>query len=320
MPQPVPSDLHVDTLLSNVLIGYQNASYIADDLFQVVPVMKQSDKIPAFNQSFWFRDDAHPRAPGNASRGGGYTVDTSASYFCNRWSRRFEIPDDLRRNADPIFGNLDGDATEFIGDKLLMRREVAFATDFFTTGVWTTDKVGATDFTKWSDYGGSNPIVDVDSWKDTVEALIGIEPMHIAIGKQVWVQVKNHPQFMARIKYTQRAQLSVELAASLLELTRLVVGRSIYTTTLEGTAEGSVTYTRIWGKHALLLYRSEGVPSLMKPTAGMTFVWAVVPNALQYVKRMRNEEREIDIIEGNSYFDQKVTAARAGLFAQNVVA
>jgi hypothetical protein len=61
-------------------------------------------------------------------------------------------------------------------------------------------------------------------------------------------------------------------------------------------------------------------PSLMTPAAGYTFVWQRVPSAQQYIKRFRDEEREVDIIEGNSYFDQKKTGAAAGLFMQNVIA
>lgn len=318
MPQPTSADLHVNSLLTGISIGYINPAYVADQVFPVVRVGKQSDIIPQFNQSFFFRDDAKVRAPGTKSEGGGWTVDTTATYFCNRFSRRFEIPDELRRNADAPW-DLDNTATRFVTDKVQMRREVKFATDHFTTGVWTTDKAGTTDFVKWSDYGASTPDVDIDGYKDDVEALTGVEPNRFLVGKQVHVKLKNHPSLIDRIKYTQRAQLTPELIASLLELDKYLVGRSIYTTTVEGTAEASVTYTRIWGKAALLAYVPDG-PSLITPAAGYTFVWQVVPNALQYIKRMRDEEREVDIVEANTYFDQKVTAARAGAFLNNAVA
>lgn len=316
--QPTPQDLHVNAALTQLSIGYRNPAYVADQVFPIVRVNKQSDIIPAYDQSHWFRDNAQVRAPGTVSTGGGYTVDTSATYFCNHWSRRFEIPDPLRRNADAPF-DLDSDATRFVTDKIQMRREVAFAAAHFTTSVWGADRVGGTDFAQWSDYGASDPVVDIDTYKDNVEARIGAEANKMLLGKQVHLQLKNHPVLMDRIKYTQRAQLTADLIASLLEIDSYLVGRSIYTTTIEGTAEASVTYTRIWGKNALLLH-VPSAPSLLTPAAGYTFVWQIVPNALQYIKRMRNEEREIDIIEANSYFDQKVTAARAGEFLSAAVA
>ena len=316
--QPTPQDLHVNTLLTMLSIGYKNPAYIADEIFPIVSVNKQSDIIPAYDQSHWFRDNAAVRAPGTKSVGGGYTVVTTATYFCNRFSRRFEIPDELRRNADAPW-NLDEDATRFVTDKVQMRREVKFATDNFATGKWTTDKTGGTDFTKWNNYGSSTPEVDTTTYKDTVEALMGQEPNVLAIGKQGHIQLKNHPSLMDRIKYTQRAQLTTDLIASLLEFDKYLVGRSIYTTTIEGTAEASVTYTRIWGKNALMVY-VPATASLLTPAAGYTFVWQRVANAIQYIKRMRDEEKEIDIVEANTFFDQKITAARAGLFMADVVA
>ena len=45
---------------------------------------------------------------------------------------------------------------------------------------------------------------------------------------------------------------------------KYLVGRSIYTTSPEGTAESSVTYTRIWGKNALMLFTPDQ-PALMTP-------------------------------------------------------
>ena len=320
MAQPVPSDVHVDTLLTNLSIAYRNAGYIAPEMFPDAPVGKQSDKLPAYNQSFWFRDDAKVRAPGTASTGGGFTVDTSATYFCNRYSRRFEVADELRSNADPVFANLDGDATEFVTDKLMMKREIQFATTFFTTSVWGTDVTGGTDFTQWSDYGGSNPVVDMDTWKDTVEAKIGIEPMKAAIGKQGWLQAKNHPALLDRIKYTQRAQVTADQAASLFEIDRLLIGRSIYTTTIEGTAEGSVTYTRIWGKALLLLYVTDR-PSLLRPSAGYTFRWTPQDGGMGggIVETYREDDRKSDRHEIQFAFQHKVVSAICGAFFSTVV-
>jgi hypothetical protein len=310
-------DVHIDQLLTNISIKYSNLAYIADRLFPQVPVNKQSDKIPAYDKSHWFRNEARLRAPGTKSEGGGWAVDTSATYFCDRFSYRHEIDDETRDNADAPF-NLDSEATEFVTDKMQMKREVSWATDFFTTSVWTGDKVAGTDFTAWSDYASSDPLIDLTEYRDTVEARIGREPNKLVIGKQVWNKLKWHPSLIDTIKYTQKGQVSLDLFNSLAEFEATEVGRALYTTTVEGTAEASVTYSRIWGKHALLLY-VPARPSLMTPAAGYTFVWNRVAKALQYIKRFRDEEREVDIIEGNSYFDQKKTGADAGLFMQNVV-
>ena len=86
MTTPTSRDLHVDGLLTNVSIAYKNDTYIADQIFPVVPVMKQSDIVPKYDQSHWFRNGAVIRAPGTASVRGGFTVDTTDTYFANRYS------------------------------------------------------------------------------------------------------------------------------------------------------------------------------------------------------------------------------------------
>jgi len=317
MPSPVASDLHVDALLTAASIGVVNTAYSADGLFPVLQVAKETGKIPKYNKSAWFRDDAKIRAYGAKSLGGGFTVDNSTTYSTDWYSRRFEIADQVRRAQDAPY-NMDMDAMRFVTDKMMMRRDVSFAANFFALTKWTTDVTGGADFTQWDDYANSDPLGDVDGWKETVETLIMAEPGVFMIGKQVWTKLKHHPDLIDRIKYTQRAQISVDLAASLMELDRIQLGKSIYTTSPEGTAEGSVTYSRIWGKNGLLLFVTPS-PSLFSPTAGYTIVWTVVPNALQYIKRMRDEEKEIDIIEANSYFQHKQFLGDAGLFASGLV-
>jgi len=310
-------DVHVDQLLTNVSIGYTNPGYIADQVFPIVPVDKQSDKYLVYDKSHWFRNEARIRAPGTRSERGGWSYSTAA-YFCDRFSYGHEIYDEERSNADNNF-QLDSDGALFATDKILMQREVAFAANFFKTSVWGTDKTGASDFTRWSDYANSTPLVDVAAWMDVIEGSIGREPNRLVMGKQVWTQLKWHPDLIDTIKYTQRAQMSTDLAAALFEVERILIGRAIYTTSPEGTAEASVSYSRIWGKHALLTY-VPATPSLRTPAAGYTFTWQRVPNSLVYVKRMRDEEREADIIEANAYYAHKVTGASAGVFASTAVA
>lgn len=317
MPQPDSRDLHVDVLLTELSIAYRNTAYIADEQFPIVAVRKRSDIIPQYDQSHWFRNAAELRAPATRSRGGGFTVDNTKTYFAHRFSYRFEISDDVRDNADDPY-DLDRDGAEFVADKMLLRREIDFATDFFTTGVWGTDKVGATDFTVWSDYGASSPLTDLEGFKDDMESKIAREPNQFTLGKQVWVKLKWHPDLIDTIKHTQRAQMTLEIFGGLIEIPRLFVGRAIQVTSAEGVVEASAVYARVWGKHGLLLYRPER-PSLLTPAAGYTFVWQRVPNALQYVKAMRDEEREVDIVEGNSYFDQAAVATKAGVFLSGAV-
>lgn len=326
MPQPTQSQVHVDQLLTNVLVGFKNAQYIADDAAPILPVDKQTNLIPRVNQSAFFRDDAKIRAAGTRSNRSGFTVDNTMSYFCSRYSLGHEIPDEVRDNTDAPY-DMDRESAFFVANAIQLARERAFATNMFASTPWGTTKTQGVDFGQWSNYAGSQPLEDVTQWKDQVEGLIGMEANQMIIGKQVWVGsggvtngggLKWHPELIDTVKYTQRGQLSIETVASLFELDRILVGRAIFTSTVEGVAESSVTYSRIFGKNALVFYNPPG-PSIFKPMAMMTIVWQRVASALQYIKRFRDEQGEFDVIEGNSYFTHKAIVANAGIFASGVV-
>ena len=320
MAEPTSYDLHVNQLLTNLSIGYKNDTYIADQVFPIIPVRKQSDIIPKYNQSPWFRDTAELRAPGEPSRRGGFSVN-SDTYYCPRYSFGFEIPDEYRDNADSPY-DMDRDGTLFATDRIYLRRELAFVSSVFRTTVWGADKTGAAngaDFVHWSDYATSTPLRDVTDYMDGVEALTARAPNTAVMGKQVWSQLKWHPDLIDTIKYTQRGQVSTEMLASLLEVDRVLIGRGIYTTTPQGTAETSVVYNRIWGKNVLFAYVPPA-PSLFTPASGYTITWARVPNSIQYMRQMRDDEREVDILEANSYFVHKLTSAASGVFLATAVA
>jgi hypothetical protein len=314
---PTTRDLHVDTLLTNISIAYKNVGYIHDLIAPIVPVNAPSGIIPVYNQSDWFRDDAKIRAPRSRSEGGDYTV-TSDTFSVARYSYRSEIGDEERDIADSVW-DLEVSATEFATDKILMRQERSLAAEIMTTGIWGNDDAGGTDFTQWSDYAASTPLENATSYMDEIEGRIGVEPNTLVIGKQVWNQLRWHPELIDTVKFTQRGVLDEALVASLLGVDRLLIGRALVTTTPEGTAESSVTYSRVWGKAALFLYVPQRA-NLRTPASMYTFTWNRVPNSLRYVVRYRDDERETDIVEANGYWQHKVTSGRAGTYLATVVA
>lgn len=316
MALPTANDVHVDQMLTNVSIAYKNETYIADQIFPMLPVKKQSDIIPSYDKSFWFRDEAKLAMPGTDIAISEYAVTTTDTYYCPRHRVGKIITDEQRENADVPF-DLDSEAVTFVTDKLLLRRELQFVTKMFTTSVWTTDVTGGTNFTVWSNYAGSSPLTDVETAKETIEGSIARAPNTMVIGSQVYTQLRNHPDLLDSIKYTQRAMLTPDLISSLLEM-KLLVGRAIYTGDPAGVAEASISYSRVWGKHGLALYVPPG-PSLMAPAAGYTVVWNRVANAPQYIQRFRRQEQESDLVVGNSYFVHKQTSANAGYFFSGAV-
>jgi hypothetical protein len=320
MPQPNVADLHVDVLLTMLSIAYMNepGAYIADEAFPVIPVPKQSNKIAQYDKDYWFRDEAKLRAPGTETYGSGYAVTTSATYFAENYGFHDDIPDEMRENYDQPF-DPDNDATLLVTEKLKLKREVAFATDFFTTGIWTptgsdTD-FSAAGYYQWDDYANSDPIGNVEAGREAIYSTTGRDPNKLILGRAVWSKLKHHPDLIERIKYTQKAILTTELVASLLEIDKIMVGKAIKAAVAEGQA--TQTYSYIFGKNALMLY-TPPKPGLRVPSAGYTFHWNKF-GGISYIRRIRDEKGQYDRIEGHTFFDQKYIGQDLGYFMYKIV-
>ena len=64
--------------------------------------------------------------------GAGWNVDTD-SYFAHVYGVHKDIDDQMRANADSNF-SLDSDATKFVTNQLLLRRDLDWAAAYFKTG------------------------------------------------------------------------------------------------------------------------------------------------------------------------------------------
>src|SRR5208282_1783572 len=138
MPQPTRSDVHVNKPLTEISIAYiQRAQdFIADKVFPIVPVLKQSDRYFSYTKDYWFRTAAAKRAPASESAGSGFLINNTPNYFADVWAVHQDIDDQTRTNADqPI--DLDRDATLFVTQNLLLRREIQFVNNYMAIDIWT---------------------------------------------------------------------------------------------------------------------------------------------------------------------------------------
>lgn len=313
----VAGDVHVDVPLTNVLVGYRNTAMVADQVFPVVSVTKQSDLVPAYDQSHWFRRAAALRAPGTRSRRGNLSNNTDTSYFCKRYSFGVELDDETIANQDTVW-DVESRAIQLAADVVMLEREMQLAERIFTTGVWGDDEVAGTDFTAFDNYSLSQPHVVLSGYQNEIEGRIGKEGRSLLIGKDAWIPLRWHPDLIDLIKFVERGLITEQIFMELTGFANIQIGRALYTASPPGTAEASVTYSRVWGKHALVYYQAPN-PTILDPSAGYTFTWTRVPNSLQYAVRHRDDQAELNVYEANSYFDQKVVVPRAGTFLQNIV-
>lgn len=323
MPQPTRTQVHVDRPLTNISVAYQQnqRDYIAARVFPQVPVQKQSDQYFTYDKGQWFRSDAQIRPPGTESAGSGYTLSTD-NYFANVYALHKDIDDQLRANADqPI--NLEREATRFVTNGLLLKRDKDWASTYFTTSVWSTDQTGVAaapttnQFLQW-DQAGSDPIQDINDQAIAIKQVTGLMPNTLVVGAEVHNVLRNHSTILERIKYTQSGFISEDLLARAFEVDNYLVARAVENTAAEG-ATASMSF--MFGKQALLVYSAPN-PGLLEPSGGYIFAWrGLLNNAFgTSIRRFRMDNLRSDRVEGEMAYDMKVVAPDVGRFMNSAIA
>lgn len=320
MPQPTASDVHVDRPLTDMSVAYLQSmnDFVADKVFPVLPVNKQSDRYFTYDKSYWFRTEAAKRAPSTESAGAGWTVDSTPSYYADVWAIHKDIDDQIRANADQPL-DMDRDATEFVTRQLVLRREKQFAAKYFTTGLWTGSTTGSdiAVATKW-DAASSDPVDDIEEQKESTRQKTGYVPNCLVVTPQVHRALKSNASILDRIKYTQRAIVTEDILASLFGVDKYLVANATNNLAAEGA---STNMQFVFGADGCLLVYAAPRPSILQPSGGYTFSWTGFLGSNQgwRIKRFRMDPLASDRVEGEAAFDMKLVAADVGVFFSDVL-
>lgn len=276
MAQPNLNSIHADRPLTNMSVAYIQAqsNFVASAVMPTISVGNKSDSYYIFTKNDWFRDEMQQRGSGTESAGSGFNVSTS-TFNTTVYALHKDISDQELNNQDMGI-DLERATVQFLTQRALVRQEIQFVTDFFTTSVWGTDVVGGTDFTLWSTYASSDPISDVQTGKTTVLGATGLEPNTLVLGYEVFAQLRNHPDIVDRVKYTSSAVVTEQLLARLFDVDRVLVARAVKATNVEGE---TAVYAFTHGKNALLAHVAPS-PGLLTPSAGYTFMWNGVSDGM----------------------------------------
>lgn len=317
MGQPTPTDVHADAPLTDLSIAYiqEETNFIAEGIFPTVSVAKQTDKFYTYTKNDWFRDEAKKRAPSSESAGSGFGLSTD-TYSCDVWAFHKDIDDQVRANADAAI-NLDADAARWVTQVLLIRRERQFVSDYFGAGIWDTNKVGGSDFTKWSDVA-SDPQKDIQDGVKTMMQTTGLAPNVLAVAFDVHQALQRHPLIKDQYKHVSAESITADMIARFFELDAYLIFRAAYATNEEG-ATGA--YSFIAGSDALLVHRASA-PGLLIPSAGYNFVWTGLTGMSDLGFRINTLEmplKKADRIEGEFAFDMKPVATDLGYFFSGAV-
>lgn len=331
MPQPTLSDVHVNRPLTNISVAYSQEAagveFVASRAFPEIPVENKSDLYWTYNRGDFNRDEMQVRGLAMESAGTGYRLDSTGTYSADVWALHKDVDDQIRANSDSPLSP-DRDATIFLTNKALIRRERQWASRFFGTGIWTTELAGqatadTTHVTFWN-LASSTPIEDIRAGKTSMRLASGGFAPNIAVfSRQVFDKLVDHPDFIDRVKYGQLpgspATATRQIMAEILELDEVLIMDAVYNSAAEGATESN---SFVAGKHAALFYRPRQA-GLMVPSAGYTFNWTGLTGSLGgsglRIKTFRMEHLNSDRIEIDSAFDMKKVGVDLGVFFNSVI-
>jgi hypothetical protein len=326
MPLLTPSAVHIDQPLSNLTLAYvqEQTNFVADKVFPVVGVQRQSDKYYIYDRANMNRSgDVKKLAPRTEVNRIGMAVSNSA-YYADVYGIGMDFDEQTIANEDAMLEIRAAGAQTLI-NRVLIEREEQFASTFFNAGVWTTD---VTPGNLWSDYTNSTPISDVTNGSRTMQLTSGgFKPNTMVVGKEVRDILVNHPDILARLNggstINNPALITDGKLAEIFGVENFFVMEAVKNGAVEGLAESNAF---IGGKNALLVHtpRASG---LMTPAAGLTFAWNNIPNVNNlgitvesFSDDALKRQQVAEHIQVKMAYDMKVVGADLGYFFSAVVA
>lgn len=303
MPNATARGLHqINQPLSNLSLKYSNEQkdYIADKIFGTLPVKKESDAYYIFGKDN-FRVEESIRADGAKANEVTYSLSTS-TYSLNPHALRELVTDRQRDNADSGL-EPDTSAMENLVDKILLKKETQLAALLLTTTAGGGSH-SLTSTLKWTALTTiSDPIGDVNTATTVIKINSAKQANTMVIPYDSWKGLKNHPNILERIKYSERGIITTDLLKAVFDIENIFIGSNVQNTSAEGDPD---SLSMVWDASTWIGYVNPS-PGLRKISAGYNFVKTNGGNPYA-VKKYRDEEREGDWIEVGCFWDAKIVA------------
>lgn len=302
--------IHVDRHLSNVAINYRPQGFVADRIFPIVGVDKQTNMIKTYNQADLFRQESTLRSPGTSAN----KIDTavsSISYVCQNYALKADVTIEDRANADAAFlRDLEEGRVMRVQDALSLDWDVRVANQVTSSSnVGTATNVGSA----WTDLTNSDPLGDIWAKMDEVEDATGYRPNRVMFSGDAWRYAARNATIIDKVRMTGVSgggmNATVQDMASLLQVEEINVGFGYYNAAEEGQP---IDLQRTWGDHVLVYYAPDR-SSVELPSFGYTFRWTAPGLPNMTVERLPyNPFEKVDEVEIGYYQDELVTAKPLG--------
>lgn len=306
---PQLGDVHVNAPLTNFALQYRNRPFIADDVFPIVPVVKESDLYYTFSREE-LRDVDTLRQPGALAKEVEW-VPSTAAYLAKEYAMRHLLPDRIVNNSDaPVRPRINTVAKLMKWIQLGAEKRIQAVCQNSGNAVAT---VAASP--KWD---GTSPMIerDIDTAKDSVRNNAGVEPNAIVFAENVKDVVKRDSTLRDLIRYVinlgagnRDLLINGELPPVMFNLAIIIAG-AVEDTSNPGA---SSSISKIWNDAVPVFYR-EMAPSLDAVTWGFQMR---VQQAL--VTTYRDEPRKGEWIEASVIQAEELVTTSAAVLITDVL-
>jgi len=293
-----PSDVHIDTAISNILLDYRPHGFIADQIAPIVPVMKQSDRFYKIAQADRFRATPDYRSPGMEPNLISYDV-SSDGYYCDNYALGSYLTYEELANADM---GLDGRRlrSQLITDILLLNNEIRVSNLCNSTsnvGCYTTTA------SAWGT-ANSDPYIDCQNDINAIEDGRGYRPNTVVFGKAAWRKWRESEKIQTMIFPHGGGVPTIEHAKLLLEVDKILIGGAYYNSADQGV---TMSLSKVWNDNVLYAFCAPN-PSKEVPSFMYSFRWTVpgIPNMIARVFPFDDKKGRQDI-HISYYQDEKIT-------------
>lgn len=274
MMTPAEIRLNQNPILTSLLLGMGQGSFVAEHLFPRLPQALSAITLAQMGNQRFKRYNLR-RAPGAATKrveikyeGKTYTVD--------QYSVEVPIPREIIRESDESrrlnVGNyldISAVAMTTASDILGLDYELDVATLATTSGTYAAGHtVALAGGTKWSSLTGT-PVTDIRGASEVIRKKIGKRPNHLLLSADAAYCLVSNPEVRSYLPSTQMGVATMDQLKNILNVPDICIGDAVW---MDATDTGQ----DVWGNNAILAYVPSigggGAVSLAEPAFGFTNV------------------------------------------------
>lgn len=276
MMTPDQIRLNQNPILTSLLLGLGQGSYIAEKMFPRLPQALTGVTLAKLGDERLRRYNLR-RAPGTATKRVNIKYE-GVVYTVEQYSVEVPLPRELIRESDAVRrlmnvgNNLDVSRIAMVtaNDILGLDYELEAATLAITPATYAAGHVLAlAGATKWSASTGT-PVTDIEAASETIRKKIGKRPNTLGLSADAARALRHNAQVKSYLSDSQVGPATLEQLKDILNVDQIHVGDAIWIDDADAS-------TDVWGNNAVLSYvprigGSGGDISLAEPGFGFTNV------------------------------------------------